>query len=100
LTTHPAFGLCDATTAFHHQSQCSQLEAFLLPRQIANICVQKIGVKTFDVSLEKQTAEVITADDSLTYDKVLATIAKTGKKVKAGYADGEAKSIEVPPVAI
>jgi len=57
------------------------------------------GVKTFDVSLEKQTAEVITNDDSLSYDKVLSTIAKTGKKVKAGFADGEEKSIEVPAVA-
>ncbi|KAK4115871.1 hypothetical protein N656DRAFT_404384 [Canariomyces notabilis] len=52
------------------------------------------GVKSYEVSLEKQTAEVI-ADDSLPYDKVLRTIAKTGKKVNTGEADGVKQSVEV-----
>jgi len=53
-----------------------------------------IGVKSYDVSLESQTATVV-ADSSLTYDKVLATIAKTGKKVNTGEADGVEQSVEV-----
>jgi hypothetical protein len=54
------------------------------------------GVKSFDVSLDKQTAEVVTVDDSLEYDTVLSTIKKTGKKVKSGEADGKEMPIEVP----
>ncbi|KAL3420560.1 iron copper transporter [Phlyctema vagabunda] len=53
------------------------------------------GVKSYEVSLESQTATVV-AEDSLPYEKVLATIKKTGKKVNSGEADGESKSIEVP----
>jgi copper chaperone len=50
------------------------------------------GVESFNVSLENQTAE-ITAADSLSYDTVLEKIKKTGKTVKSGEADGEAKDI-------
>ncbi|CAP70525.1 uncharacterized protein PODANS_3_5920 [Podospora anserina S mat+] len=53
------------------------------------------GVKSYTVSLETQTATVI-AEDSLPYEKVLKTIAKTGKKVTKGEADGEERSVEVP----
>ena len=53
------------------------------------------GVKSFDVSLDNQTAEVVTADDSLSYEKVLTTIKKTGKQVKTGEADGKEMSIEL-----
>ncbi|CRK16971.1 hypothetical protein BN1708_020783, partial [Verticillium longisporum] len=45
------------------------------------------GVKSYEVSLENQTASVI-AEPELSYEKVLATIAKTGKKVNSGSADG------------
>ncbi|CRG85596.1 hypothetical protein PISL3812_02641 [Talaromyces islandicus] len=45
------------------------------------------GVKSFDVSLDSQTATVVT-EDSLPYDTVLATIKKTGKAVNSGEADG------------
>ncbi|KAF2673433.1 hypothetical protein BT63DRAFT_421584 [Microthyrium microscopicum] len=58
------------------------------------------GVKSFDVSLEKQTAEVITNDDNLSYETVLSTIKKTGKKVKSGEADGKEMSIDVPAPAV
>ncbi|KAI1005524.1 hypothetical protein K3495_g2700 [Podosphaera aphanis] len=51
------------------------------------------GVESFDVSLDSQTATV-TASDSLSYDTVLATIKKTGKKVLSGEADGETKSVD------
>lgn len=54
-----------------------------------------IGVKSFEVSLEKQTAEVV-ADEKLTYERVLRTIAKTGKKINSAEADGVPQSIEVP----
>ncbi|KAH8880038.1 hypothetical protein GQ53DRAFT_833577 [Thozetella sp. PMI_491] len=56
------------------------------------------GVKSHEVSLESQTATVI-AEPSLSYDKVLQTIAKTGKKVNSGEADGVAQSIQVPAAA-
>ncbi|KAG9228646.1 hypothetical protein BJ875DRAFT_508386 [Amylocarpus encephaloides] len=52
------------------------------------------GVKSYEVSLDTQTANVV-AEDSLSYETVLATIKKTGKKVTAGEADGEKKSIEI-----
>ncbi|RDW60675.1 iron copper transporter [Coleophoma crateriformis] len=53
------------------------------------------GVKSYEVSLESQTATVI-AEDSLPYETVLKTIKKTGKKVNSGEADGETKSIDLP----
>ncbi|KAK0740717.1 hypothetical protein B0T18DRAFT_331490 [Schizothecium vesticola] len=52
------------------------------------------GVKSYTVSLETQTATVI-AGEGLDYDKVLRTIAKTGKKVISGEADGEERGVEV-----
>ncbi|KAI1905577.1 Cytosolic copper metallochaperone [Ophidiomyces ophidiicola] len=45
------------------------------------------GVKSFDVSLESQTATVVT-EPTLQYDTVLGTIKKTGKTVTRGEADG------------
>jgi len=50
------------------------------------------GVKSYEVSLENQTATVVT-DSSVTYDTVLATIKKTGKTVNSGEADGQAMSV-------
>jgi copper chaperone len=38
----------------------------------------------------------VVAEPGLSYETVLKTIAKTGKKVNSGEADGESKSIEVP----
>ncbi|PGH05618.1 hypothetical protein AJ80_08310 [Polytolypa hystricis UAMH7299] len=45
------------------------------------------GVKSYDVSLESQTATVVT-ETTLPYDTVLTTIKKTGKTVNSGEADG------------
>lgn len=56
------------------------------------------GVESYEVSLENQTATVVAKDD-LPYEKVLATIAKTGKKVNSGEADGQTQSVEVPAAA-
>ena len=56
------------------------------------------GVESYEVSLESQTATVVAKDD-LPYEKVLATIAKTGKKVNTGEADGVAQSVEVAAAA-
>lgn len=39
------------------------------------------------------------AKEDLPYEKVLATIAKTGKKVNTGEADGVAQSVEVAAAA-
>ncbi|EME83853.1 uncharacterized protein MYCFIDRAFT_53808 [Pseudocercospora fijiensis CIRAD86] len=50
------------------------------------------GVKSYEVSLDKQTAE-ITTDDSLSYAQVLEKISKTGKKVNSGEADGVAQAV-------
>ena len=70
-----------------------------LPELVSLILsTQYLGVQSFDVSLEKQTAEVVSKDDSLSYDAVLSTIKKTGKKVKSGEADGKEMPIEVAAV--
>ncbi|KAJ5772825.1 hypothetical protein N7457_007721 [Penicillium paradoxum] len=50
------------------------------------------GVKSFDVNLETQSANVIT-EPTLSYDTVLATIKKTGKAVTSGEADGQNKEV-------
>ncbi|KAG6152548.1 hypothetical protein E4U37_003789 [Claviceps purpurea] len=50
------------------------------------------GIESYDVSLDTQTARVVTG---LPYEDVLAKIAKTGKKVNSATADGEARSVEV-----
>ena len=50
------------------------------------------GVESYNVSLENQTAEIVAAD-SLDYATVLEKIKKTGKTVKSGEADGEAKDV-------
>jgi copper chaperone len=55
------------------------------------------GVKSYDVSLDTQTATIHT-EPSLDYETVLKTIKKTGKRVNSGEADGEAKSIELESV--
>jgi copper chaperone len=51
-----------------------------------------LGVESYNVSLETQTAEIHTVD-SLGYDTVLEKIKKTGKKVNSGEADGEAREV-------
>ncbi|KAA6410207.1 MAG: metal homeostasis factor ATX1 [Lasallia pustulata] len=50
------------------------------------------GVKSYDVSLDKQTADVVT-EESVGYDTVLEKIKKTGKTVISGTADGEAMGV-------
>lgn len=45
------------------------------------------GVKSYNVSLETQTADV-TADEKLAYETVLEKIKKTGKTINSGEADG------------
>ncbi|CAK7215895.1 Cytosolic copper metallochaperone [Sporothrix curviconia] len=53
------------------------------------------GVKSHEVSLESQSATVV-AEPTLSYETVLRTISKTGKKVNSGEADGETRSVELP----
>lgn len=45
------------------------------------------GVKSYDVSLETQTADVVT-EEAVAYETVLEKIKKTGKVVRGGVADG------------
>ncbi|TQV94740.1 hypothetical protein V2A60_005759 [Cordyceps javanica] len=54
------------------------------------------GVESYEVSLENQSAKVIT---DLPYETVLTKIAKTGKKINSAKADGVEQSIEVPAAA-
>lgn len=65
---------------------------------IANVYHQSTGVESYEVSLENQTATIVAKDD-LPYEKVLQTIAKTGKKVNTGEADGVSQSVEVAAAA-
>jgi len=51
------------------------------------------GVKSYNVSLETQTADIYTSDDSLSYETVLEKIKKTGKAVNSGEADGVVRAI-------
>lgn len=55
------------------------------------------GLESFDVSLENQIATVVTRDDTVSYDTVLKTIHKTGKKITSGEANGKSMSIAVEP---
>ncbi|KAH6639782.1 hypothetical protein C7974DRAFT_138806 [Boeremia exigua] len=50
------------------------------------------GVKSYNVSLETQTADIVT-EESLSYETVLEKIKKTGKTVKSGEADGTPRDI-------
>lgn len=56
------------------------------------LIIQFIGVKSYDVSLDTQTAHIVT-EPSVEYSTVLEKIKKTGKKVNSGKADG--KTMEV-----
>ena len=49
------------------------------------------GLSSYNVDLEKQTADVYT--DHVSYEDVLEKIKKTGKEVKSGEADGEGKAV-------
>lgn len=60
------------------------------------VCVCVAGVESYEVSLENQSAKVVTA---LPYETVLTKIAKTGKKINSATADGIEKSIEIPAAA-
>lgn len=50
------------------------------------------GVKSYDVSLDSQTAD-ITTDESVHYSTILEKIKKTGKKVNSGEADGVSQPV-------
>ncbi|KAK5997298.1 Copper chaperone ATX1 [Cladobotryum mycophilum] len=54
------------------------------------------GIESYEVSLDTQTAKVVT---DLPYETVLEKIAKTGKKINSATADGIEKSVAVPAAA-
>ena len=61
--------------------------------QLLSVAINlKTGVKSYNVSLETQTAEIV-AEDSLSYETVLEKIKKTGKTVKSGEADGSPRDV-------
>lgn len=65
----------------------------LAPRACENRPLTRVtGVKTYDVSLDKQTAHIVT-EPSLDYTTVLEKIKKTGKKVNSGEADGVTQAV-------
>ncbi|RMD42354.1 hypothetical protein DV735_g2765, partial [Chaetothyriales sp. CBS 134920] len=53
------------------------------------------GVKSYNVSLETQTADVVT-EAGLQYEEVLEKIKKTGKTVNSGQADGVPQPVGGP----
>lgn len=57
------------------------------------------GVDSYEVSLENQTAIVNAKPEELSYEKVLETIKKTGKKVNSAEIDGVPQTLEVPAAA-
>ena len=61
---------------------------FLNSAQLKHI---HVGVKSYDVSLESQTADVY-ADEGLEYETVLEKIKKTGKTITGATKDGEMAS--------
>jgi copper chaperone len=70
------------------------LRSSAIPTKVKLLIHLATGVEKYDVSLENQTAEIVTKDDTLPYETVLTTIKKTGKKVKSGEADGKDMPIE------
>lgn len=81
----------DGTSPFH-----SQLLVARRPSVRMLTDPPQTGVESYEVSLENQSAKVITG---LPYETVLEKIAKTGKKINAAKADGIEKSIVVPAAA-
>ena len=65
---------------------------YTTPSRPANDHCLLPGVKSFDVSLDSQSANVVT-EDSVDYATVLEKIKKTGKKVNSGEADGVPQSV-------
>jgi copper chaperone len=51
------------------------------------LSLKHLGVKSYNVSLDTQTADVTTTDE-VSYDTVLKKIKNTGKTVVSGEADG------------
>lgn len=70
-----------------------KLDGSLVPLLVsAAILISVSGVKSFDVSLDSQTAHIIT-EPSLDYNTVLEKIKKTGKKVNSAEADGQPQAV-------
>ena len=66
------------------------LPCLLSAQSITN--TRDTGVKSYNVSLDTQTADV-TTEESLDYATVLEKIKKTGKTVNSGEADGVVQAI-------
>ncbi|OAA57530.1 iron copper transporter [Niveomyces insectorum RCEF 264] len=81
--------MADHTYKFNVSMSCSGCSG-----AVDRVLKRLEGVKSYEVSLESQSATVV-AEPNLSYETVLRTISKTGKKVNAGEADGVVRSTEV-----
>lgn len=67
--------------------------SLVTPRYLSPLLTHDhLGVKSYDVSLDSQTANVVAGQD-LDYATVLEKIKKTGKTVNSGEADGVAQAV-------
>ncbi|KKK24936.1 hypothetical protein P175DRAFT_0498920 [Aspergillus ochraceoroseus IBT 24754] len=79
--------MSDHTYKFNISMSCSGCSG-----AVERVLKKLDGVKSFDVSLESQTASVVT-DPSVSYETVLEKIKKTGKTVNSGDANGTPQSV-------
>lgn len=63
----------------------------------ANRVVDFLGVEEHEVSLENQTAKVVS--ESLEFNQVYEKIYKTGKKINSATVDGSPVDLPVIPAA-
>lgn len=78
-----------APPSFQHKCPSSTAVPPLLapPTSHTELSLKYLGVKSYNVSLDTQTADVTTTDE-VSYNTVLEKIKKTGKTVVSGEADG------------
>ncbi|EFQ98949.1 hypothetical protein MGYG_01962 [Nannizzia gypsea CBS 118893] len=74
------------TYVFHITMTCSGCSG-----AVERVLKKMSGVKSFDVSLENQTAQVVTS--SLSYETVLEALKKTGKTITKGEDDGVERAV-------
>lgn len=80
------------TEGEHALSSRIRLLLALSFRECSWVLTMYQGIKSYNVSLENQTAEIY-AEESLKYETVLEKIKKTGKQIKSGEKDGVAAEI-------
>ncbi|THV78467.1 hypothetical protein D6C84_00946 [Aureobasidium pullulans] len=87
VSKHKYINMSDHTYNFNITMTCGGCSG-----AVERVLKKLDGVKSFDVSLDSQTAKVVT-EPSLDYNTVLEKIKKTGKKVNSGEADGQPQAV-------